>query len=66
MFEQSAIEKIKTKKIYALEGNIGAGKTTILKVIGRQFKDIEFIEEPVKQYKNLGSINLLDTFYKDP
>jgi tRNA A37 threonylcarbamoyladenosine biosynthesis protein TsaE len=41
MFEQSAIEKIKTKKIYALEGNIGAGKTTILKIIG---KHVEFVE----------------------
>jgi len=66
MFESSAIEKIKTKKIYALEGNIGAGKTTILKIIGKQFKDVEFIEEPVKQWQNLGGMNLLDAFYTDP
>ena len=66
MFEQSSIEKIKTKKIYALEGNIGAGKTTLLKIIGKNFKDIEFVEEPVNQWQNLGGMNLLDAFYKDP
>ena len=66
MFEQSVIEKIKTKKIYALEGNIGAGKTTLLKIISNNFKDIEFVEEPVNQWQNLGGMNLLDSFYKDP
>ena len=66
MFEQSAIEKIKTKKIYALEGNIGAGKTTILKIIGKHFKDVEFVEEPVSKWQNLGGMNLLDSFYTDP
>ena len=66
MFPQSSIEKIKTKKIYALEGNIGAGKTTILKLIGKHFKDVEFVEEPVKQWQNLGGMNLLDSFYSDP
>ena len=66
MFEKSAIEKLRTKKIYALEGNIGAGKTTILKNIGKHFKDVEFVEEPVKQWQNLGGMNLLDSFYSDP
>jgi deoxyadenosine/deoxycytidine kinase len=66
MFAQSLIEKIKTKKIYALEGNIGAGKTTILKLLEKHFKDVEFVEEPVKQWQNLGGMNLLDSFYKDP
>ena len=66
MFPQSSIEKIKTKKIYALEGNIGAGKTTILKIIGKNFKDVEFVEEPVKSWQNLGGMNLLDSFYSDP
>jgi len=66
MFEKSSIEKIKTKKIYALEGNIGAGKSTILKILGKHFKDIEFVEEPVKQWQNLGGSNLLEAFYSDP
>ena len=43
--EKSLIEKIKTKKIYALEGNIGAGKTTIMKIIGQYFTSVEFVEE---------------------
>ena len=66
MFSQSSIEKIKTKKIYALEGNIGAGKTTILKLIAKNFKDVEFVEEPVKEWQNLGGMNLLDSFYSNP
>ena len=66
MFEPSSIEKIKTKKIYALEGNIGAGKTTILKIIGKNFKDVELVEEPVNEWQNLGGMNLLDSFYSDP
>ena len=66
MFPMSSIEKIKTKKIYALEGNIGAGKTTILKVLEKHFKDVEFVEEPVKKWQNLGGMNLLNSFYSDP
>ena len=63
---KSLIEKIKTKKIYALEGNIGAGKTTIMKIIGQYFTSVEFVEEPVSQWQNLGGMNLLDAFYSDP
>ena len=66
MFSTSAIEKIKSKKIYALEGNIGAGKTTIMNIISSHFNDVEFVEEPVKQWQNLGGMNLLDSFYSDP
>ena len=65
MNSKSSIEKIKTKKIYALEGNIGAGKTTILKIISKHFKDVEFVEEPVKEWQNLGGMNLLDSFYSN-
>ena len=66
MFPMSSIEKVKTKKIYALEGNIGAGKTTILKVLEKHFKDVEFVEEPVKKWQNLGGMNLLNSFYSNP
>ena len=66
MFSPSLIEKIKSKKIYALEGNIGAGKSTIMKIISNQFHDVEFVEEPVKNWQNLGGLNLLDAFYCDP
>ena len=66
MISPSAIEKNKSKKIYALEGNIGSGKTTIMKIISNHFKDVEFIEEAVKEWQNLGGMNLLDSFYTDP
>ena len=66
MLTQSSVEKIKTKKIYSLEGNIGAGKTTILKIISNHFNNVEFIEEPVKLWKNVGGLNLLDSFYSNP
>ena len=64
--DKSLIEKIKSKKIYALEGNIGAGKTTMMKIIGQYFTSVEFVEEPVSQWQNLGGMNLLDAFYSDP
>ena len=64
--DKSLIEKIKTKKIYALEGNIGAGKTTMMKIIGQYFTSVEFVEEPVSQWQNLGGMNLLEAFYSDP
>ncbi len=64
--DKSLIEKIKTKMIYALEGNIGAGKTTIMKIIGQYFTSVEFVEEPVSQWQNLGGMNLLEAFYSDP
>jgi deoxyadenosine/deoxycytidine kinase len=37
-----------------------------MKIISNYFKDVEFIEEPVKQWQNLGGMNLLDSFYSDP
>ena len=66
MFSPSPIEKIKSKKIYALEGYIGAGKSTIMKIISNQFHDVEFVEEPVNQWQNLNGCNLLNAFYSDP
>ena len=66
MLSPSPIEKIKSKKIYALEGNIGAGKSTIMKIISNQFHDVEFVEEPVNQWQNLNGCNLLNAFYSDP
>lgn len=64
--EQSSIEKLRMKKIYTLEGNIGAGKTTVLKIIQQYFNDIEFVEEPVSEWQNLGGMNLLEQFYSNP
>ena len=60
MFSQSAIEKIKTKRIYALEGNIGAGKTTVIHHLQQIYGDqVILVEEPVKDWQNLKGENLL-------
>ena len=45
MLSETLFEKLKSKRIYSIEGNIGAGKTTILKLIGKTFEDVEFVEE---------------------
>ena len=66
MLSETLFEKLKSKRIYSIEGNIGAGKTTILKLIGKTFEDVEFVEEPVSQWQNLGGMNLLEKFYEDP
>ena len=38
----------------------------MLKIMSKNLKDVEFVEEPVKQWQNLGGENLLESFYKDP
>ena len=66
MNDLNRISKLASKKVFSIEGNIGAGKSTILRLISASFNDVEFIEEPVKEWQNLGGENLLDAFYKDP
>lgn len=59
--------------LLSLEGNIGAGKSTFLRLL-RTSLDIplEVIEEPVSQWKCLSNSssektsNLLQLFYEDP
>ena len=60
----------------AVEGNIGAGKSTFLSIMSDpvlELQDIiEVVPEPVEQWQSVPSgeggppINLLDRFYKDP
>jgi deoxyguanosine kinase len=64
--DKDLIQRLKTKKIYSLEGNIGAGKTTILKLIAQSFDSVQFVEEPVNQWTNLNGCNLLEKFYSNP
>lgn len=65
MFD-NVIEKIKNKNIYSIEGNIGAGKTTLINLINKYNNNIIVIEEPIKEWKNLGGNNLLNEFYTNP
>jgi deoxyadenosine/deoxycytidine kinase len=57
--EESALEKLKSKFIFSIEGNIGSGKTTIIHHLQRLYKDVLLVEEPVKDWQNLEGENLL-------
>jgi deoxyguanosine kinase len=61
-------------KVYAdtilisLEGNIGSGKSTVLKELKRRYPDWIFVDEPVNTWlelKNEHGESLLEVFYKD-
>lgn len=53
-----------SKKHLIIEGNIGAGKSTFLKIVN-SYLDIEPVVEPVKKWQQVGEHNLLDKFYSD-
>ena len=57
--EESALEKLKSKFIFSIEGNIGSGKTTIIHHLQRLYKDVLLVEEPVKDWQDLEGENLL-------
>jgi len=59
MMEGSALEKLKSKLIFSIEGNIGSGKTTIIHHLQRLYKDVLLVEEPVKDWQNIEGENLL-------
>ncbi len=53
------------KPLLILEGNIGAGKSTFLKLL-KESLDVDIIFEPTDKWQNVGEDgNLLDLFYKD-
>lgn len=62
----------RTFRIYSIEGNIGAGKTTILENLERRFagsKTVLFLREPVELWDTFRDENgeaILSKFYKDP
>ncbi len=50
--------------ILFVEGNIGVGKSTFLKVI-QKYLDVVTIAEPCDEWQDVSGYNLLDAFYKD-
>lgn len=60
------------KVIMSIEGNIGAGKTTILNELQNKYKDnkeIVFIREPVdlwEDFTDSNGVHILKKFYEDP
>ena len=56
------------KVIISVEGNIGVGKSTFIKILESNWEDCEVVSEPVEMWKELiGSDgkNILQTFYED-
>ena len=54
------------KKIFAVEGNIGAGKTTFLGLLKKHVRNIYIIPEAVSEWQKVNGENLLEAFYKKP
>jgi len=53
------------KQLLVLEGNIGAGKSTFLKIVG-QYLGCQIVFEPHEKWQNIeGKGNLLEKFYND-
>ncbi|MBT3455783.1 deoxynucleoside kinase [bacterium] len=53
------------KKCLIVEGNVGAGKSTFLSVVGKHI-NAQIVYEPHDKWQNVGdSGNLLENFYKD-
>ncbi len=60
------IKEPEKQRHFIIEGNIGAGKSTFLKML-KQYLNIQVVLEPHEQWQDVGGgHNLLDQFYKDP
>ncbi len=57
--------------IYSIEGNIGSGKSTFIKLFREKYgnnKEFFFVDEPVKEWtqvKTKDGKNLIENFYQD-
>ena len=54
--------------IFSIEGNIGSGKSTLVKLLSRYNPHYHFLQEPVniwKEIKDSDDDNILSVFYKD-
>ena len=57
---------LKQQRCFIVEGNIGAGKSTFLKML-KQYLNVQIVLEPHEKWQNIGDgHNLLDQFYNDP
>lgn len=61
------LKEIKRPIVLSIEGNIGAGKSTFLRVMESHFgaDNVEFIPEPVHLWTNCNGQNMLEAFYSD-
>lgn len=61
-----SIEKLYDKKIFSIEGNMGAGKTTIINLLQKDFDDVLLVEEPVSEWQNIHGHNILEKKFENP
>lgn len=54
----------KEQRYFVVEGNIGAGKSTFLRVIN-SYLNAQMVYEPHTKWQNVSGHNLLEQFYKD-
>ncbi len=53
--------------MYIIEGNIGAGKSTFLRLMGERLPEIKAVYEPIHNWQNtIHGQSLLTNFYQDP
>lgn len=56
-------------RFISIEGNIGSGKSTILKIIRESFPHLTILDEPLAEWQKVGeqgNINLLGLYYDKP
>ena len=59
-------KNLEGQRFFIIEGNIGAGKSTFLKIL-KQYLNVQTVPEPHEKWQHVGDgHNLLDFFYKDP
>jgi len=59
----------KDKKFISIEGNIGSGKSTILRIIKERIPELNILEEPLNDWQSVGinkDVNLLELYYNEP
>jgi deoxyguanosine kinase len=62
-------QRLNTPQFISIEGNIGSGKSTVLKIIRENFPELAILDEPLTDWQNVGekkNVNLLNIYYKDP
>ena len=58
--DKTSLEKLKDKIIFSIEGNIGSGKTTLIKYLQQLKDNLLLIEEPISEWQNIAGENLLE------
>jgi deoxyadenosine/deoxycytidine kinase len=72
MINTALAHKTQLPKLISIEGNIGAGKSTLVRTLQEKYKDdsrIVFLQEPVNVWesvKNAEGKTILQKFYEDP